>query len=535
MELPQTVSGSGGGQSQGSDQPLRDRELVRSRVECLVAALLVASCSTTAHKVYTPTDPDSPAALTAQLNEAERLLSADEGPCNERLIRAQEQLGSVDASPRTRVLYPGGWATVADLEYRIHLARAACDGAAHRQEELRMAVSAARRAVELYRNLFDYHSMVVLQFDASVALHDLGDDTAAIDSLGTALKMDREFGFMEDARENYALWLTWRGQPAGDTQVAALMRDFPMRQAALKFGWGPRDARITLQSDRACLLDGQVISSRASAAFERQIRPNDAGGWSVSYTRRLTGYDPGVWPTFQGSPPMAFPPVLIPETSFEVSASGEFNLVTEPKEFAEQLAAKTEELIRTSAPSGESARDIMEVAIDRMPDELSAGLLEAATAENYQSETAMWIGATLDQGVWYEVSAPLSLPGLPRVVTQHRIEFAFTRMVPCSADADKATCVEIITRATPEQEALDRLLADYNSRPAPGHIDSYTASTTTRIVADPATLLPYAHQKRVFWYASAGKGNTVFRSENTVSTSQYGASRLTSPPRAGSE
>jgi hypothetical protein len=43
------------------------------------------------------------------------------------------------------------------------------------------------------------------------------------------------------------------------------------------------------------------------------------------------------------------------------------------------------------------------------PETFAPGMLEAQTIENYQLETAMWIGATLEQGVWYEISAPLSL------------------------------------------------------------------------------------------------------------------------------
>src|SRR6185437_16708437 len=101
-------------------------------------------------------DPASPAALSVQLNYAEFLLSGAQGPCAERLEHAQEQLGSVDANPEARVMFPEGWANVADLEYRVHLARADCSGV-DRQNELQAAVVAAQRAVELYRNVFDYH------------------------------------------------------------------------------------------------------------------------------------------------------------------------------------------------------------------------------------------------------------------------------------------------------------------------------------------------------------------------------------------
>ncbi len=477
------------------------------------------------------TDPGSPAVLNAQVNYAEFLLSGDPSTCAERLEHAQEQLGSVDASPKARVMYPEGWATVADLEYRLHLARAECGSQTDRAEELRTAVAAARRAAHLYRNVFDYHSMVIMQFDASVTLHELGDNAAAIAALEAALDMDREYGFKDDASENYKLLLTWRGEPAADAQVAELMQSFPKRQAILKFGWRASDAQITLESRRDCLLDGQIVSSRAADAFDRHIAADNGGGWSVSYSHRLLQYEPGVWPTMRGSqtPPMAFPPALLPEVGFKVTATGEFDLVTDSKEFAPQLAAKTEGLIRAAAPSGDHARGIMDQAVETTAAALSPGMLEAAAAENYQLETAMWIGATLDQGVWYAIDAPLYLPGMPRVVAQNRIEFAFTRVVPCTAGAAEPTCVEIVIRAAPDKEALDRVIADFDTQTTLGRIHNYTASIEARIVTDPATLLPLAREERIYWYASLGKGNgkgngnTILQSEHLVSTTGYRA------------
>jgi hypothetical protein len=483
----------------------------------VLTALLLGACSTPRLQL----NSISPDALKAQLNYAEFLLTADNDTCATRLERAQQQVGSVAASSRTRVMYPDGWATVADLEYRIHLARAECLGEAHHNEELRTAVSSARQAAELYRNQFDYHSMVVMQFDASVALHELGDSPAAITALETALDMDREYGFADDAAENYKLLLTWRGETASDDRVATLMHDFPRRQAVLKFGWSARDAQVTLESRRSCLMHEQLVTSHADAVFDRRIAATDDGGWAVSYAHRLTQYMPGVWPTSPGTPPMAFPPALLSEVGYKVSASGEFDVVTESGSFADELATKTEELIRTSAPAGKQAQDLMEAAVETAPDNLTPGMLEAVTAENYQSETAMWIGATLDQGVWYEVNASLTLPGLPRIATQHRVEFAFTRMVPCSAGDTAPVCAEIVMRLTPDKEALDRLLADYNNRTDSAHINGYAASITTRIVTDPTTLLPFAREQQVFWYASITNGDSVLQSEHLVSTVHY--------------
>jgi len=500
---------------------------------CAVSSLLACACAVPPHQAPTSdgdfeatiariqrTDPRSPAVLSVQLAYAEFLLSGAPGPCAERLERVQEQLGSVDANPKTRVMFPGGWARAADLEYRLDLARATCGSEMDRENELRTAVAAARRAVELYRNAFDYRSMAIMQFDVGSVLHQLGENAVALAALERALEMDREYGFQEEARETYKLLLTWRGQPADDAQITELMQDFPKRRAVLQFGWRPSDAWVTLESHREGLVDGQIVASRASAAFERSVAAGTRG-WSVLHAQRLTRYEPGVWPTMPGAqtPQVVFPPAAPPAADFKVSATGEFEGVTDyANAFAARLVGKTEELIRAAAPSGDRAHDLMSAALEDAADTFSPGMLEAAAAENYQLETAMWIGATLEQGVWYEISAPLSLPGMPRTVVQHRLEFAFTRMVPCTAGAAEQTCVEMVIRAAPDEEALAQVIADNN-------LAAYIASTEARIVTDPATLLPYAREERAYWYASRadGKRDSVLALEHLVSTTSYGA------------
>jgi hypothetical protein len=511
------------------------------QLPCLVTSVLVCSCSGPSQKAPADSpqansfettiagirrsDSNTPSLLNVQLNYAQSLLSGDPSTCRERLERAQEQLGSVDSSPKRIVMYPDGWATVADFEYRLHLARADCGSEVDRKRELQTAADAARRAAELYRNIFEYQSMVIMEFDASVALHEIGDNTAAIAALHVALDRDREYGLKDDAWQNYKQLLAWRGDPATDAQVAELMRDFPKRQVTLRFGWHTSGAHITLENRRQCLLDGQVVSSRAADAFDRHIDPENGSGWRVSFSQRLTEYEPGVWPVMQGAlpPPMAFSPALLPEVGFKVSATGEFDVFMDSKAFSSRLAAKATELIRATAPSGARARSIMDEAINTTPADLSPGMLEAAASQSYQLETAMWIGATLDQGVWYEDDAPLSLPGMPRVVVQNRIAFAFTRMLPCTPDSQERTCAEIVIRAKPDTEALDRVMADFNSQSEDERIDDYVSSTQIRIVTDPATLLSVSREARVFWYASIGKvkHDSFLESEHLVSTTSY--------------
>jgi hypothetical protein len=473
-------------------------------------------------------DPGSPASLDAQLAYAGFLLSAANGPsCGDRLNLAQEQIGSVAANPKTRVLFPDGWALVADLEYRQHLARSACAAKADRQDELLAAVEAARRAVVLYRNEFDYHSMVIMQFDAAVSLHRLGDGAAAVTALQAALRMDHEYGFRDDAQDNYELLLTWRGEPAGVEQVARLMRGFPERRATFKFDWHPTDARITIDSRRVCLSENQIARSRASVSFGRRISADEGGGWTVANVHRLSAYDPGVWPSEQRRPlpQLAFAPDPLAPLDYKVTATGDFDGVTDAKSFAARLSARTDTLIRTGALSSHVKAGVTKDALATAGGVMSPGMLEAETAGDYQLETAMWIGATLEQGVWYEISAPLMLPGASRYIVPQRIEFAFTRMVPCTADAEGKQCVEIVIHATPDQKTLNNLLADLEGSSPAYRYSDYAASTDARIVVDPATLLPYAREERVHWYVSVGKraADKILQSEHLVSTTRYAA------------
>jgi hypothetical protein len=122
------------------------------------------------------------------------------------------------------------------------------------------------------------------------------------------------------------------------------------------------------------------------------------------------------------------------------------------------------------------------------------------------------------------MSAPLSLPGLPEFVVQQRIEFAFTQRVPCNADDNSHTCVELVIHATPDKDALQGVLNDLAGTEEDSYFH-YDASTAARIVVDPATLLSYALDEKIFWYASVGNGTgqSLLSSEHRVSTTKYAA------------
>ena len=108
--------------------------------------------------------------------------------------------------------------------------------------------------------------MATMQFNVGVTYHELGEDAAAVAALQTAIKMDREYGFREDAKDNYRILLQWNGQPAGPDEVAALMKDFPQRSTSLSFGWFDSKADLTLTLEYEQLSEGGKLNIRGTKA-----------------------------------------------------------------------------------------------------------------------------------------------------------------------------------------------------------------------------------------------------------------------------
>src|SRR4029077_45935 len=88
----------------------------------------------------------------------------------------------------------------------------------------------------------------------------------------------------------------------------------------------------------------------------------------------------------------------------------------------------------------------------------SPGIVADLVAEGYNFETGTWIGATLDQGVWYNMTASLSLPLEPQAFVKYAIEFAYTRPIRCTDDSAETDCIEMVLHATPDPAVLSELL-----------------------------------------------------------------------------
>ena len=475
-------------------------------------------------------DPNAPAALAARLEYTDVLAGSAGDNCRQRLDRAQSILDGVGANPAFVVEFPGGRAREENIEYRIHLARATCGGnPPSRDSELREALGAAQRAVELYRDALDYQSAAISQFNAASTHRLLGDDDLSIASLKIAIDMDREYGFRQDAEDNNQLLMRWKaGDRAAADSATGGMQDFPRRSVALKFGWTPCDAEAEIQLDFSRAAADKVNRASGSASVKGHIRKNHRP-WLVSYEPFMAANDADVRP--DGAADLSLLAVLFTRALRQhpdiiVSHKGDLLEVVDSRKTARQLSAATRALIRNRAPAGEIAARLSMHAGHEIDAAFAPDTIEAKAAEDYSLATGAWIGATLDQGVWYRMSAALIMPCIDNILLPNDVEFAYTRNVPCTAGSAAPSCVEIVLHATPQQEPLGTFLEQltHDLQLPRGRAVHYWSTSYLRIVTDPNTLMTYASDARRYWYASAGSADpngAITASESIVSTFVY--------------
>ena len=462
---------------------------------------------TAAIERFNASDPQSPGTLNVRLAYAAFLAQGEAGDCRTRLDGAQSQLDLVKANPALGTVLPSGQARATDVDYQIHSARAACVTEV-RDAELRAALESARRAVELYRGAFDAVSMVTMQFNASVAYHDLGDSAAAVSALQEAISMDREYGYAEDAEDNYALLLQWKNEDASPDQVAARMQDFPERSATLAFGWFPSVTEVNIESDYTQVTDGEVLSVHGTRSAQRRVHKG-LTGWSVAFQAAPAHFDlanpPTKDPALQGLA-TSIAGMLLQFHDFGVARNGDFADGKGRFRFGSRVRADVSELTRDLAARGTPTAQLMRSVSTPLSAQQSPDVAESLVAENYNFDTGTWIGATLEQGTWYNMMASLSLPLEPQVFVWSEIEFAYTHPVPCSGDAKETACIEIVLHAKPDPAVLEDMLKALarSARLPRGQLPQLQAITHMRLIIDPITSVAYRRDVMRYSYWSNG-------------------------------
>jgi len=469
-----------------------------------------------------PDAPDTPGTVRARLAYAQSQVEAEGGDCAQRLAAAQAQRDLAAASPLVDLVVSAGRARVASIDYRLHLDRAYCGtGAAPRLDELRAALDAAQSAVSLYRQGYDYQSMAVMQYDVATTWRLLGDRDKAVAALTEALGMDGEFGFAADAAENGELLRRWQDQPAVPPPAAA------PRSVTLKFAWMPAEAGVVVKADYFALVKGAVLRSAASATSIRHVRA-DGDDWILSSEPGERRYDFDEWhdrpdPSRQRTLAALAAGQMV-EPGIKVGATGDFKDVVDAAKTTEIVAGDLGEVTGDLSLPMENSNslDLTELygrSVEMLS--VSDGLKAKASAD-YAITTSTWIDATLEQGVWYDMTASLFAPAMAMWI-DHDIQFSYSRPVPCTEGVARTACVEILVHATPNAQALAENIGYMKRALRLGQARMrYESATDLRLVVDPARLLPYGSEVRAHWYFSIeGKGEPLIGSETLVSTYAY--------------
>jgi len=469
-------------------------------------------------------DPGAPQALNARLQYADFLVNGT-GDCHTRLDEAARQLDAVAAHPGTRILFALAPARLDGAAYALHAARADCDPSA-RESELRKALDAARAAAHGYRAGWDYPAAAVMQFNVAATLRALGDNQAAITALQSAIAMDRIFGFRDDAADNLALLQRWQGGDDSDSHIAELMKDFPApRTAALNFAWGQSDADTHIAANETSLVAGQVVESLGAVTVARHVRP-DGKYWLVSHDPGSASADLGTWPPghdiMKRFAAYMLALAMLETPKFRVESNGDFYELREGAAFAKALSAEMTARFGTAPPEQKALTQDLRSA-------LVPGQIETRMAEMHSLETATWAGARLEQGKWYQMKAPLFLPGMglgQYFLVTHTIEFSYTRDVACAPGDAAASCAEIVVRAAPTPDDLSKVMIQMASLFHMKDFDSlrYWSAIDLRLIVKPSTLAPVLSDMRRSWYVNVLGDSTmepVVSSERIVTTLAY--------------
>jgi hypothetical protein len=303
--------------------------------------------------------------------------------------------------------------------------------------------------------------------------------------------------------------------------------DSSPRTTGLKFAWLPTEATLIVKIDHDSVHDANTTHGSVFRLFKKHVNAAH-GGWVISYDAGQVKYDVAAWPSEEhelDNLAWAFGRTL-PLPGFEIGAKGDFKHAVNPGGVSSDQYAAVRALILGHAQPAKGASRLQGWVARATQMLFGRDAVEQNAAEAYDFQTGVWIGAKLEQGVWYTMSAPLTLSGARQLVLPHDIEFAYTRDLPCPGATPARSCVEMVVHATPQPDSIAALMGVVNQHLAgyPMVQARFWSTTYMRIVTDPDTLTPYVYDERRYWHLSNGLRESDKRanqSERLVSTLTY--------------
>ena len=215
---------------------------------------------------------------------------------------------------------------------------------------------------------------------------------------------------------------------------------------------------------------------------------------------------------------------LLETPDYTITATGDFDDVRNAPAYSKALAAEVAGAFGPPAGDDTGTKLAQSVKTAVLP-----FYLQTDTAQRYSLQTATWAGAKLEQGAWYQMTAPLLLPGVglgQYFMVTHDIAFSYTRAVPCAAGDTAKACAEIVIHATPQPGDFAKAHVQMSSLFHMPDFDAlhYWSSIDMRLVVRPETLTPVLSDMRKSWYiaiAGAAKNSEPAVSSERVVTSYH--------------
>jgi hypothetical protein len=292
----------------------------------------------------------------------------------------------------------------------------------------------------------------------------------------------------------------------------------------LKFGWSICNSRVAVAVNYARVFDGRALHFQGNTGFKRTYR-RGRSDWEVAQEPGDVSLDAAEWSQNIGvlhDAAIVLERALAEAPDIDVDKRGDFVRARNSYALSERLSKAAETLVLQHAPPQPHGARLPAAVSQDIQLIFGSDMLAERAAETHGLDTEVWIGATLEQGVWYKMSGALAMPGTISISLAENIELAFTRQVPCEADSTQRSCVELVLRATPQADAVSDLVEALRLRYKLKA--RYWSATYMRIVTDPNTLLNYVRDVRHYWHiAFGGTGPDAFdnESERLLATSSY--------------
>jgi hypothetical protein len=289
----------------------------------------------------------------------------------------------------------------------------------------------------------------------------------------------------------------------------------PPDTVRLRFGWPVGlTARVSAHKFRARSSDGKTDTINVQLAYRLTVLPHARGRLVRFHDFEVPGVP--VLAEVEERVSALMPSVVVDTTGALVAIEGVEGMRRELDAFLGPVALRKVDSLRPETRA----------MLERLR---SPEVLTALAEYEWNALVGTWIDADFIVGLTYEAEYELPFPLFPGVMLPMVQEFSAIGRVPCHENESERRCVELESFTHPDKDAfraiLDRLLSqmtvpDTAQMPA---IDDYDLETEIRLIAEPATLIPYglAVTKRVTMWIKAGPGPAAEATQIETKTTRY--------------